>query len=124
MYIPVWCLACQVPSMSTPLRHHVLMVNNLHHHRRLHPQWTPDIFTRMQILQRTICCQPLHNHCQPFPMVHPVVYSAATAAEDLWKCRSHSQNHQVTNRQRVYSQGGLKRKRMQTRTLAQFELLS
>ena len=57
-----------------------------------------------------------------FPMVHPVVYSAAAA--DLWKCRSHSQNHQVTNRRRVYSPGGLKRKTMQPRTLAKFELLS
>ena len=46
--IPVWCWACQVPSMSAPLRHHVLMVNDLRHHRRLHPLRTPDIFTRTQ----------------------------------------------------------------------------
>ena len=121
-YIPVWCRACQVPSMSAPQQHHVLVVNDLCHHRRLHPLRTPDIFTRKQTQRRTICCQPLHDLWQTFPMVHPVVYSAAAA--DLWKCRSHSQNRQVTNRQRVYSPGGLKRKTMQPRTLAKFELLS
>ena len=122
-YIPLWCRACLVPSMSTPLWHHVLVVNDLHHHQRLHPLRTLDIFTQKQTQQRTICYQPLHDLCQTFTMVHPVVYSAAAAA-DLWKCRSHSLNCQVMNRQRVYSPGGLKRKTMQPRTLAKFELLS
>ena len=55
----------------------------------------------------------LHDRCLWFPMVHPVVSLAAAAAADLWKCRSHSLNRQVTNRRRVYSPGGLKRKTVQ-----------